>query len=208
MSTDESVTLSNTMRRHTESDLRMMAADVQHLVREAKAGNGTAFRHLVERYMKPTYNLAFSFVNDHHSAEDVTQEVFIRVYQSLPSFRGDAEFSTWLYRITVNLALNRSKQINRRAEREQSSLAFSELSAGNDHEKMLATDYSRHIERALHELPTLQRAVVILRHLNGLSTKQVSTILQCSEGTVKTHLHRGLKRLRSTLKFLAEDLAS
>jgi RNA polymerase sigma-70 factor (ECF subfamily) len=207
MSTDETITLSNTMRRHTESDLRMMAADVQHLVREAKAGNGTAFRHLVERYMKPTYNLAFSFVNDHHSAEDVTQEAFIRVYQSLASFRGDAEFSTWLYRITVNLALNRSKQINRRAERE-SPLALSELSAGNDHETMLATDHSRHIERALHELPTLQRAVVILRHLNGLSTKQVSIILQCSEGTVKTHLHRGLKKLRSTLEFLAEDLAS
>ena len=186
----------------------MMAADVQQLVREAKAGNGTAFRHLVERYMKPTYNLAFAFVNDHHSAEDVTQEVFIRVYKSLASFRGDAEFSTWLYRITVNLALNRSRQNARRTDREHASLTPANLPAGDDHERVLTVDRAHHIERALHELPTLQRAVVILRHLNGLSTKQVSSILHCSEGTVKTHLHRGLKKLRSTLQFLAEDLAS
>lgn len=185
-----------------------MAADVQQLVREAKAGDGTAFRHLVERYMKPTYNLAFAFVNDHHSAEDVTQEVFIRVYKSLASFRGDAEFSTWLYRITVNLALNRSRQNARRADREHASLTPANLPAGDDHERVLTVDRAHHIERALHELPTLQRAVVILRHLNGLSTKQVSSILRCSEGTVKTHLHRGLKKLRSTLQFLAEDLAS
>ena len=200
--------MSNSMSHQTNTGPRMMAAEVQQLVREAKAGNGSAFRHLVERYMKPTYNLAFSFVGDHHSAEDLTQEVFIRVYQSLPSFRGDAEFSTWLYRITVNLALNRSKQIIRRAEREQPLLLSADLPAGNDHDRALTVDWAHHIERALHELPTLQRAVVILRHLNGLSTKQVSSILCCSEGAVKTHLHRGLKKLRSTLQFLAEDLAS
>ncbi len=186
----------------------MAAADVQHLVRDAKAGNGTAFRQLVERYMKPTYNIAFSFVNDHHNAEDVTQEVFIRVYQSLPSFRGDAEFSTWLYRITVNLALNRTKQMNRRSEHELPSRSLPEMPGGSDPDTMLTSDHSRHIENALHELPTMQRAIVILRHLNGLSTKQVSIILRCSEGTVKTHLHRGLKRLRSSLRFLAEDLVS
>jgi len=65
-------------------------------------------------------------------------------------------------------------------------------------------DVAIHIERALHELPTLQRAVVILRHIDGLSTKQVSGILRCSEGTVKTHLFRGLKKLRMKLRYLEE----
>jgi RNA polymerase sigma-70 factor (ECF subfamily) len=65
-------------------------------------------------------------------------------------------------------------------------------------------DTSIHIERALHELPTLQRAVVILRHMDGYSTRQVSEILRCSEGTVKTHLHRGLKKMRKLLHQIVE----
>jgi RNA polymerase sigma-70 factor (ECF subfamily) len=72
---------------------------------------------------------------------------------------------------------------------------------------MTIDDTQRYLERALHELPTLQRAVVMLRHLNGLSTHQVSRILECSEGTVKTHLHRGLKKMRERLEFLKEDMA-
>jgi RNA polymerase sigma factor (sigma-70 family) len=68
-------------------------------------------------------------------------------------------------------------------------------------------DVRAHIEKALHELPTLQRAVVILRHLDGLSTKQVSEILQCSEGTVKTHCFRGLRKLREKLEFLKSEPA-
>ena len=69
---------------------------------------------------------------------------------------------------------------------------------------MITSEQRAHIERALHELPTLQRAVVILRHLDGLSTRQVSQILRCSEGTVKTHLFRGLKKMRRKLVFLQE----
>ncbi len=69
---------------------------------------------------------------------------------------------------------------------------------------MTANDTRIYVERALHELPTLQRAVVMLRHMNGLSTRQVSRILDCSEGTVKTHLHRGLKKMREKLQFIRE----
>ena len=186
----------------------MTAADEQQLIRDAKAGSGTAFRYLVERHMKQTYNLAFSLVGDHQSAEDIAQDAFVRAYESLREFRGDAEFSTWLYRITVNLSLNRIKHMKRRREREEELGRQAELvtATTNDQDDLLMVDQPVHIERALHELPTLQRAVVILRHLNGLSTKQVGAILQCSEGTVKTHLHRGLKKLRSRLRFLAEDL--
>jgi len=72
-------------------------------------------------------------------------------------------------------------------------------------EEMLSADVSNHVERALHTLPTMQRAVVILRHMDGLSTKQVSTILRCSEGTVKTHLHRGLKKMKGLLRQVHED---
>jgi RNA polymerase sigma factor (sigma-70 family) len=104
----------------------------------------------------------------------------------------------------VNIALTR-----KRLDKRERQVSFDEMNKGvacDHHEQLLVREREAYIERALHELPTLQRAVVILRHLNGLSTKQVSDILHCSEGTVKTHLFRGLKKMRSKLEFLQEGI--
>jgi RNA polymerase sigma-70 factor, ECF subfamily len=207
LSTDSHAKVSNLQSRHTRG-MRMPAgpaAEEQQLILRAREGSHDAFRCLVERHMKNAYNVAYNFVNDHHAAEEVAQEAFVRVYQSLDSFRGDAEFSTWLYRIVTNLSLNRLKQIRRRREREASSPAEEYVASPEDTGAMPGTEMSEHIERALHELPTMQRAVVILRHVDGLSTKQVSRILRCSEGTVKTHLFRGLEKLKKKLDYLQKD---
>ena len=182
----------------------MPAADEQQLIIEAKSGSHEAFRCLVERYMKQAYTIAYGFVNDHHDAEEIAQDAFVRVYESLSSFRGDAAFSTWLYRIVTNLSLNRVTQIKRRREehldgKHEDMIHESALDGSQD------IDVAGHIERALHELPTLQRAVVMLRHMNGLSTREVSQILHCSEGTVKTHLFRGLEKMRQKLEFLRAE---
>ena len=152
--------------------------------------------------MKRAYSIAYSFVNDHHRAEEIAQETFVRVYQSLGSFRGDAEFGTWLYRIVTNLSLNSLKQV-RRMRVHRSEQSIDDITTG-DNTPARGDDIAPHIERALHELPTLQRATVILRHLDGLSTKQVSRILHCSEGTVKTHLFRGMAKLRKKLDYLKD----
>jgi RNA polymerase sigma-70 factor (ECF subfamily) len=176
----------------------------QQLILEAKAGNHRAFQGLVERHMKKTYNIAFSFVGDHDSAEDIAQGVFVKVHSALSSFRGESELGTWIYRIATNLSLNHVKQHKRNMERTINVMdAATSLVSHDNHAE--ESDRRMHIERALHELPTLQRAVVILRHLDGLSTRQVSQILKCSEGTVKTHLFRGLKKMRSKLLFLQES---
>lgn len=179
----------------------MPAQDEQQLILQAKNGSHEAFRVLVERYMRQAYNVAYGFVNDHDDANDIAQESFVRVFQSIGSFRGDSQFGTWLYRIVTNVSLNRVKQKTRKMVREETN---PEVMAELGHNPSTAedTDVQMHIERALHQLPTLQRAVVILRHLDGLSTKQVSSILKCSEGTIKTHLHRGLKKMRQNLQFL------
>jgi RNA polymerase sigma-70 factor (ECF subfamily) len=182
----------------------MGAADEHQLIFQARGGNHDAFRTLVERYMKQAYNIAYGYIHNHEDAADIAQESFVRVYRSLQSFRGDAEFSTWLYRIVANLALNRIKKKTstvRREVRLEDALQFT----GHSPDEEYRVDKSELLEHALHELPTLQRAAVILRHLNGFSTKQVSSILRCSEGTVKTHLHRGLKKLKSKLEFLKNE---
>src|ERR1041385_3763245 len=159
----------------------MAAADEQQLILQVKEGNDGAFRVLVERYMRQTYNVAYGFVNDHDDAEDLAQEAFVRAYQSIGSFRGDAGFGTWLYRIVTNLSLNRVRQKKTSARRE---VRLDDAESGRGGPATMPDDghdVRNHIERTLHELPTLQRAVVILRHFSGLSTKQVSSILRCSE---------------------------
>ena len=182
----------------------MPAADEQQLISEAKSGSREAFRCLVERYMKQAYAVAYGFVHDHHGAEEIAQDAFVRVYESLSTFRGEAAFSTWLYRIVTNLSLNRVQQMKRRREerldgKHEDMTSETALGVSQD------VDVAEHIERALHELPTLQRAVVMLRHMNGLSTREVSEILHCSEGTVKTHLFRGLEKMRQKLQFLRAE---
>jgi RNA polymerase sigma-70 factor, ECF subfamily len=185
----------------------MTAADEQQLILRIQAGDQGAFRTLVERYMKQAYNVAYGFVNDHDDAEDIAQDAFIRVHQSIRSFRNESAFGTWLYRIVANLSLNRVRQKKTSAHREIRDFDGTLQTMTDMSPAGLSPDVRSHLERALHELPTLQRAVVILRHFNGLPTKQVGDILQCSEGTVKTHLHRGLKKMRSKVGFLKDDIA-
>lgn len=177
----------------------MSAADEQQLILQVKEGHDGAFRLLVERHMKQAYNVAYGFVSDHEDAQDVAQEAFVRVYQSIGTFRGDAVFSTWLYKIVMNLSLNRIRQRKSKGHREVELTDRVIDGTADHHVPEQEPEMRLRLERALHELPTLQRATVILRHINGLSTRQVSTILAVSEGTVKTHLFRGLKKMRAEL---------
>ncbi|HTY35899.1 MAG TPA: RNA polymerase sigma factor [Bacteroidota bacterium] len=181
----------------------MPADRERQLILDAQEGSQTAFRELVELHMRRVYDLAYGFVNDHDDAEDVAQEVFVRVYHALKDFRQDAGFSTWVYRITSNCALDRVKQKKRSIARfvpmDDSHVNGIAVGHGMDQ-----AEDNVLIERALHELPTLQRAVVMLRHIDGFSTRQVSDILKCSEGTVKTHLHRGLKKMQKKLMHLKD----
>jgi RNA polymerase sigma-70 factor (ECF subfamily) len=183
----------------------MPAVDERNLVLLAKEGNRAAFRSLVELHMRKAYDIAFGVVNNHADAEDIVQETFVRVHRSIGSFRGDSQFGTWLYRIVMNLALNRATAVRSRARFEVPIAHEAVLHQAQAKTMPVEDDLQSHIERAVHELPTLQRAVVILRHLNGLSTRQVSGILKCSEGTVKTHLHRGMKKMKTLLAYLEEN---
>jgi RNA polymerase sigma-70 factor (ECF subfamily) len=184
----------------------MPAPDERELILRAKEGSRDAFRLLVERHMKGAYDIAHRLLGDHEDAQDVAQEAFVRVHRSLVSFRGDAVFGTWLYRIVTNLAMNRLRQRKSRARFEvPAGDAADGPGAGHVRPESDRPDLAGHVEKALHELPTLQRAVVMLRHLNGLSTKEVSSILDCSEGTVKVHLHRGLKKMKRLLDFIASE---
>ncbi|HAL57576.1 MAG TPA: hypothetical protein DCP63_14185 [Bacteroidetes bacterium] len=185
----------------------MPAARERQLIVQVKEGSHEAFRELVELHMRKAYDLAYGFVHDHDDAEDIAQESFVKVFHSIRWFREEAEFGTWLHRIVTNFSLDRLKQRKRNSARQVRMENPQITQVATNPGGLETIDLAAHVERALHELPTIQRAVVILRHIDGLSTRAVSEILQCSEGTVKTHLHRGLKRMRSLLKHVKESRA-
>lgn len=183
----------------------MTAASEQQLVSRAKAGDHGAFRLLVEAHMRKAYDVAYGLLRDHTAAEETAQDAFVRAYESLHAFRGEAAFATWLYRIVTNLSLNKVKQLQRErrvVDRGQHVPLLEHAGEASWQPEVPEGHLREEIERALHELPTLQRAVVLLRHFEGLSTRQVSEILRCSEGTVKTHLFRGMEKLRVRLLHL------
>ncbi len=170
----------------------------QDVIADILAGDRDAFRVLVKRHQRQVYAVAFSLLGDHDHADEVAQETFVQAYRRLVSYRGDSSLATWLHRIATNYSLTMLRRLSRYQSRH---VTLDHPDAARQAEELTSEDPERQrvLERILHELPTMQRAVVILRHLQGRSTRQVSQALGLSEGTVKTHLHRGLLSMRRKL---------
>ena len=172
-----------------------------------------AFDQLVERYQGRAYRLAWSILRDAEEARDVSQEAFIRLYQSAGSFGGRARFSTWFYRLLVNLCLDQRRKTRwwrqifagsdgagRPGEDSGETLLDRQPAPATDPLEGMAKE--RETDRLWAAVGTLspqQRAVVILQAQEELSTKEIATILKCSEATVRVHLHRALMTLRRTM---------
>lgn len=171
-----------------------------------------AFDQLVERYQGRAYRLAWSILRDAEEARDVSQEAFIRLFQSAGSFGGRSKFSTWFYRLLVNLCLDQ----RRKTKWWRHIFAASDgAGPGDDASESLLDRQPApsidpleglHKERdaaelwaAVGTLSPQQRAVVVLQAQEELSTKEIATILKCSEATVRVHLHRALLTLRRTM---------
>jgi len=185
-----------------------MDLDERELILEAQKGDGPAFEELVHRYDRKVLKLAVSYTNDEEDAKDVYQEVFIRVFRALPGFRFESRFSTWLYRIVVNVCLSHK---SRAQNREHESLdvdddghegrSFDPVS--NDlpsDQKALSSEISRHVRAALEGLSPQQRVVFTLRHYEGYKLKEIAILMNCAEGTVKKYLFTATERLRHRLR--------
>jgi len=157
-----------------------------------------AFSELVKRYQGRIYSLVLWMVGSGEEAEDLAQEVFVRAFVGLHGFRRGARFSPWLHRIAVNLCLNHLRRRKSRAETpEEANLADPSPSP----ERLLELKESRlALEEALRELAPEFQAVILLRHINGLSYEEIAQVLGTPLGTVKTHLHRARRALQSRLK--------
>ena len=179
------------------------------LIDHLREGDDTALAPLVDKYKRMVHRLALQITKNHEDANDVMQETFIKVYQSIHTFRQEAAFETWVYRIAVNEALNFVKRRERRRESPLSTTDESEYDPSVQHKAELANDPQinaektelRHwVTKAVNSLSLKHRIVVILHELEGLTHAEIASILNCSEGTVRSRLHYARKQLRTLLK--------
>lgn len=183
------------------------------LCRRVAERDEAAFDSLVERYQARAYRLAWSILRDAEEARDVSQEAFIRLFQAAGSFGGRSRFSTWFYRLLVNLCLDQRRKTRwwrqifagadgargPDAERGETLLDRQPAPPADPIESLDRQRAADRLWRAVGTLSPQQRAVVILQAQEELSTKEIATILKCSEPTVRVHLHRALTTLRRTV---------
>jgi RNA polymerase sigma-70 factor (ECF subfamily) len=174
------------------------------IIQEAASGNRTAFRTIVEQHQGFVYAVAFRFVNDSSDAEDLTQEVFIRLWKGLHTYRDEVKFTTWLYRIVANRCLDFLKSRHGRQRKNKVDVTSGQFV--QDHstpEKELQyTELMRAIHQTAEKLTPKQRAVFILRDLEGLSSEEVSEALEMSLGNVKSNLFYARQKMSEKLKTL------
>ncbi len=171
----------------------------RQLVRLAKNGNKAAFGKLARRYRDAVLALAYDFLNDYENAQDVAQNVFMKAFKNIGDFEEKSRFSSWLFRITVNASLDARKSKIRRRK----FLIIKEFYVNN-------SQVSTHQEwrdgiddtliNALNKLSDHQQTAIILRYFHDKSVREIADVLDCSESTVRIHLHRAIQKLDKSLK--------
>jgi len=181
-------------------------AEERELIRLAQGGDPNAFRRLVEQHGTRAYALALRIVRSASDAEEVAQDALVRAWRSLPRFRGDSKFSSWLYRIVVRRAFDRAAVLKGRRGREASAEGIESVAAEGAGPDPEARERAVRLERLVAELPEVPRTVVTLYYYQDRSVAEVARILRMPENTVKTHLSRARAALRTG--WLGEDAAA
>jgi RNA polymerase sigma-70 factor (ECF subfamily) len=170
------------------------------ILEACRRGDREAFRALYEAYKDRVYSIAFYFFHgDADAAGEVTQQVFLKLMRDMTGFRGEATFSTWLYRLVVNACVDRSRRRKRDAGAEDSGV-LEQLAANGSHEDRFARhEVALSVQRAISTLPTKLRAAILLRYFDDLSYADMASALNCSIGTVASRLSRGHRLLAKRL---------
>ena len=177
-----------------------------NLVKRAKKGDYQAFDLLVIKYQTRLIATAFKFVKDIQIAEDIVQESLIKSYKSLHSFREDSSFYTWIYRITVNTSKNFLVSKKRRGELLQAEISqegdieIESISPDSPEELLMSNQLKRVIENCLNQLSEDTKTAITLRELEGLSYEEISKIVNCPVGTVRSRIFRARQYLMENLK--------
>jgi RNA polymerase sigma-70 factor (ECF subfamily) len=182
------------------------------LVERLRARDEAAVGDLAASYGSKIYQLAFRYTRNREDAEEIVQDVLLKVFDKIAAFRGDAALSSWIYRITFNTAMSRLRSM-RPARQKNDEAATAEVPRDVADWSTLADDavmrseLRRKLLRAVQELPAIYRAPVVLRDIHGLSTEEASAVLRVKDQTLKSRLHRGRMILRDQLAAFAGGLS-
>lgn len=171
------------------------------LVSACKNGDQEAFSQLVQRYQRRIFNLVFRMLQNYDEACEITQETFLAAWQGLPAFRGEARFTTWLYRIAYNCSL-KQLEARKRDQVLQAALQSEQTLEGQDHRSthLAQLDRQEMVQEQLSHLPPKYRIVLILRHLQDMTYEEMAEVLTMPIGTIKTHLFRARNLLKERLQ--------
>jgi RNA polymerase sigma-70 factor (ECF subfamily) len=177
--------------------------DEKRLVERAQAGDLDAFGELYERFSPAVFNVALRMVGSREDAEDIRQEVFLRAHRALKEFKGEARFSTWLYRIAANVALDeirrRKPTVSADALREESRWEAAAGERGDPQEQLDRNLAREAVQAALLAMPPHYRILVVLKHIEGLSYEEIASVLGCSLTSLNVRLHRARESFRKAL---------
>jgi RNA polymerase sigma-70 factor (ECF subfamily) len=181
-------------------------------VRRVQKGDIDCFEILIRRHQKATFNLVYRLLGDYDEAAEVAQEVFLSAYKAIHSFRGDANFSTWLYRIAFNHASTRRRSMNLSQQR-YTPLETTEIpndSLIDPADAVEQKEVQQEVQRALSQLDERDAALILLRDLQDVPYEEVAAMLDIPVGTVKSRLHRARQALKARLSpyFYASRKAS
>ncbi len=175
--------------------------DELKLIQEFNEGNEQAYNQLVLRYKEKIYWIVRRIIPDHDDADDITQNVFIKAYQSLRSFKGDSSFYTWIYRIAINLSLN---EIRRKKFHKTFSIddEIHQISTPDDQpiDTLIKEERTRLIKSAIEQLPDKQKKVFLLRYYEELPYEEIAKILHTSVGGLKANYFHAVKKIGEHLK--------
>ncbi len=191
-----------------------MTSTDEELVARAMRGDADSFNQLILRWERPIYALAYRTIGREEDARDVCQETFLRAFRALPGFRGQAKFSSWLYRIALNLCRDWIRR-ERRAPVFQApdGVDLIELAAAAEPSESIEDlvarkDMTELVERAMTMLPEEQRTAIVLKEYHGLTFQEIADLQACPLSTVKTRVYQGLTVLRRELAKSAGRVAS
>jgi RNA polymerase sigma-70 factor (ECF subfamily) len=185
-----------------------MSRDEKAIIKQAQEGNILAFETLVYKYDHQVLRLIQNLVNNAQDAQDIYQEVFVRVFKNLKRFQFRSQFSTWLYRVVVNYCINFNKKKARakyysieesQNDGETGWFITVEGQELNPEDAALNNELSQEIDTALNELSTQQKTVFVLRHYHGHKLREIAEIMNCSEGTIKNYLFRATQKMQQLL---------
>ena len=195
--------VSNDKEKDLQQPQILSLDDDYAIIRQFIDGDPSAFQILVKRHKEKVRNIVYITMNNSALVDDIAQEVFITVYRNLKYFRFESQFTTWLYRITVNRCKDYLRKMNVRK-------IFSPLEEGNEVTEFSTStenkDVSRIVMDAISKLPVKLRMPLILKDIEGFSYQEISETLKCEMGTVKSRIFRGREKLKEILQPLEREL--